>query len=331
MADVAPNPAREAADTSEKTFRAYTAEQGTAYARNRRGYHPALYKLILQHHLNSNGLLHSLVDLGCGPGTATRELSPYFENALGLDPSAGMIATARDMGGITSIDTPVRFEVGSAEDLGSDLNPTVADGSVDLIAAATAAHWFDMDRFWARAVRVLRPGGTVAFWTGSSIVIHRDMPNALAIQKAIADLKEEHLRPYMERGNLVGQGLYVDLPLPWTVAEPVDGFDRESFYRQQWNLSDATDAAGGFFQGKDAMTLDMLEMAAGTMSPVTRWREAHPEAVGEKDVVRIMRRTIEKLLHEAGVDPGKEFIMGGISGVLLMVKKKMETQTAGSI
>lgn len=28
------------------------------------------------------------------------------------------------------------------------------------------AHWFDMPRFWAAAADLLKPGGSVALWTG---------------------------------------------------------------------------------------------------------------------------------------------------------------------
>ncbi len=66
-----------------------------------------------------------------------------------------------------------------------------------------------------------------------------------------------------------------------------------------------------------------MERILGTMSPVQRWREAHPDAVGtERDVIRVMRREIERLLHEAGVEEGKEVVKGSLRGVLLMVKKK---------
>jgi hypothetical protein len=54
-----------------------------------------------------------------------------------------------------------------------------------------------------------------------------------------------------------------------------------------------------------------------------RWRDAHPDAVGtERDIIRIMRRVIERLLHEAGVEKGKEMIQASLKGVLMMVKKK---------
>jgi ubiquinone/menaquinone biosynthesis C-methylase UbiE len=39
------------------------------------------------------------------------------------------------------------------------------DGSVSLVAAAQAAHWFDFERFHAECRRVLVPGGVVAAWT----------------------------------------------------------------------------------------------------------------------------------------------------------------------
>jgi len=55
-----------------------------------------------------------------------------------------------------------------------------------------------------------------------------------------------------------------------------------------------------------------------------RWREANKDLVGtgtEGDVVQLMRREIERLLHEAGVEEGKEKVKGAGSGVLLVVKK----------
>lgn len=45
---------------------------------------------------------------------------------------------------------------GTAEDL------PFTDGSVDLVTAATAAHWFDQPRFLAEASRVLKSRGCIA-------------------------------------------------------------------------------------------------------------------------------------------------------------------------
>ena len=38
------------------------------------------------------------------------------------------------------------------------------DRSVDLITAAQAVHWFDLDRFYAEVRRVLKSGGILAVW-----------------------------------------------------------------------------------------------------------------------------------------------------------------------
>jgi hypothetical protein len=93
---------------------------------------------------------------------AVRDLALHFVHAIGIDPSAGMITTARSLGGVSSSNDPIRFEISSAEDLGPELNPPVQSNTVDLIVAATAAHWFDMPKFWHRAAQVLKPGGTLA-------------------------------------------------------------------------------------------------------------------------------------------------------------------------
>jgi ubiquinone/menaquinone biosynthesis C-methylase UbiE len=51
------------------------------------------------------------------------------------------------------------FRKGSGESL-----PFVTEGSVDLVVAAQAAHWFDYQKLWPEMNRVVRKGGTLAFW-----------------------------------------------------------------------------------------------------------------------------------------------------------------------
>jgi SAM-dependent methyltransferase len=323
MSNPGPNPG---SFKKEKTFRSYTPEQGAAYAQNRYGYNPELYQLILDHHTSTGGQLNTILDVGCGPGTAVRELAPHFSHAIGLDPSEGMISTARSLGGASSTSEPINFQVSTAESLGSQLSPPIPDSSIDLITAATAAHWFDMTRFWPRAAQVLKPGGSAALWTSGSIRTHPSMPNRAAIQAAFDDFEDRHLRDYMEPGNLLVRNLYVGLPLPWTLvapAGPVPEFDEASFFRKVWDQDGGVDSAGEFFMGQQSVDMDTMEKIVGTASPVTRWREAHPDAVGtERDVVRIFRREVERLLHEAGVEKGKERVEASVTGVLLIVKKR---------
>ncbi|KAI2641385.1 S-adenosyl-L-methionine-dependent methyltransferase [Hypomontagnella submonticulosa] len=308
--------------TAEQTFKAYTLEQGIEYAQARTGYHKNLYQLIVDHHTSTGGQLDTALDVGCGPGIAARGLAPHFAHVIGLDPSEGMIATARSLGGVSKSSEPIRFEVSTAEGLGSNLSPPIPNGSVDLITAATAAHWFDMSGFWPRAAQVLKPGGTVAVWTTSALYIHPSTPNYAAVQKALDEFKEHDIGPYRGEGNRLARELYLDLPLPWTLEQPVSDFDESTFFRKEWKR-DNSDDSNPFGLGLRTSNLDAIEKRLGTGSPVTRWREAHPDAVGtERDVVRVLRRKIERLLHEAGVEEGKEVVTGGVESVLLMIKKK---------
>lgn len=121
----------------EKTFRSYTSEQGKAYAKHRMTYSQALYQDIISHHTSTGGKRDTVLDLGCGPGTATFALARFFDNAIGLDPSTGMVTTARSLLVTEAPRSNVKFEVSTAEDIDPSLIP---DSSVDLITAATCAH-----------------------------------------------------------------------------------------------------------------------------------------------------------------------------------------------
>jgi len=303
---------------TEKTFSSFTKEQGANYAQNRHGYHPKLFQTIIDHHTSTDGKLDTLLDVGCGPGTTALALAPHFKHVLGLDPSEGMIETARSS--TTSPNT--RFEVSTAEDLGSHLTPPVADESVDLITASAAAHWFNMSLFWPRAAKVLKPGGSVAIWSTGAIKLHPSMPNCAAIQEAVDAIEARELVPFYEPGNLMTRDGYTNLPLPWTVSPKVEAFDESSFLRKEYGPEQGNDDE---FLARGAMevNLDMMEKVVSTGSPVQRWREANKEKVGtDQDVVKLYRRELERLLHEAGVEPGKEVLKASLKGVLLIVKKK---------
>jgi SAM-dependent methyltransferase len=308
---------------AEKTFTSFTKEKAANYAQNRPTYHPNLYKIIIDHHTSTGGQLDTLLDIGCGPGSAARDLAPRFAHALGLDPSEGMITNARSLAGVSATSEPIRFEISTAEDLGSNLSPPVEDSSVDLIIAATAAHWFDMARFWPQASRVLKPGGTVALWSVGDSRVDPSVPNGAAIQAAIDEINKRELKPFTVDGNLVAQQLYVDLPLPWALTPPVADLNEATFCRKEWGPNG--ESSEEFFMGGRLTTvdMDMFEKMMGTTSQVHRWRDAHPDDAGtERDVLKIMRREIERLSQDAGVEKGKEVLKGTLTAVLLMVKKK---------
>ena len=93
----------------------------------------------------------TVLDIGCGPGTAVRRAARLGATATGVDPAPVMLRVARLL---TRATGRVRYLEGAAEAL------PVADGSVSVVwAVASVHHWADLDAALREARRVLRPGG----------------------------------------------------------------------------------------------------------------------------------------------------------------------------
>ncbi|HVF83520.1 MAG TPA: class I SAM-dependent methyltransferase [Sphingomicrobium sp.] len=88
-------------------------------------------------------------DSGTGNGQAARALAEHFAQVHATDASPQQIQAADPA-------ERVHFAVEPAE------HCSLADSSVDLVLAAQSMHWYDLDRFYAEATRVLRPGGLLA-------------------------------------------------------------------------------------------------------------------------------------------------------------------------
>ena len=120
---------------SDPTFRSYQPAQAKQYAAGRPGYPPVLYEKIYAEHASTGGGFGSVLDVGCGPGLATRDLALRFDHALGVDPGEEMIKTAKERGGETKEGGKIQYEVCEAERIAT--LPGML-GKVDLITVATA-------------------------------------------------------------------------------------------------------------------------------------------------------------------------------------------------
>lgn len=83
------------------------------------------------------------------------------------------------------------------------------DRSVDLVTAAQALHWFDIDAFFQEARRVLAPGGAIAVWGYGDPIM-----DAPALEATVHELNRGTLEPYWppERSLLLAGYSAVDLP-----------------------------------------------------------------------------------------------------------------------
>lgn len=133
-------------------------------------------------------------DAGCGSGQATRDLATRFDAVIASDASAEQISLAPHIAG-------VEWRVAPVEAI------ELRDGAVDAAIAASALHWFDLDRFYPTLLAALAPAGVfVAFAYGKS-VLPADIQ--IPVLNAYVDLQ-----PYWSDGNRALWRGYRDLSFP---------------------------------------------------------------------------------------------------------------------
>jgi SAM-dependent methyltransferase len=190
------------------SFKDHFSRQSAAYSRYRPAYPPALIEFVASRAPGTR----LAVDCATGNGQAAVALARHFDAVLAVDASSSQLARAQPH-------ARVHYAASLAECL------PLRDRSVDLVAAAQAAHWFDFDRFHAECRRVLVPGGVVAVWTYEKFRVNT------AVDAVLDDFYANVVggdwppeRRYVEQG-------YRTLPFPWR-AEPAPAFELET----DWDL-----------------------------------------------------------------------------------------------
>ena len=330
--------AADAAKTnSDPTFQHYESKQAKAYAAHRPPYPDKLITDILDLHTSSGGKLNILVDVGCGPGLATRQLSPHFHSAYGLDPGTSMIETAKTIPSTTTSSQPVTYDTSSAETIDTKLiDLGIQPGTVDLITAATAAHWFQLPHFYAAAAHMLKPSGSVIIWCIGSFYIHPSVPDHAALQTVFDRMEFETLAPYMLPGNMHCRHLYRDLPLPWSCDSStlsreqelrLGEFEEGGFVRKTYNEDGRLEGSDTEFMRTEEADVKRIVGALGTSSAVTRWRAEHKEMLERKEVrdpLEVMAEEVRAVLGRDEEGKQREVLKAGISMVVMVLKKKAE-------
>ncbi|PFH46909.1 hypothetical protein AMATHDRAFT_68792 [Amanita thiersii Skay4041] len=193
----------------------------SVYSAARPTYPGKLFERILGYHKHSPDPRYDLaLDLGCGTGQATRHLMP-FAKVIAVDPSEPMLAAARaefTSGPWASDTDKVRFVQASAE----DLSGVVPDASVDLIISAQSAHWFDWTKVWPETRRVLRKGGSAAFWIYSEFRLSSHLGlSPLITSYAQGSDPRTSLGPHFQRpGRTILENHLLQVPDPSAVLLP---------------------------------------------------------------------------------------------------------------
>lgn len=181
------------------TFNDHFASVAQHYANSRPSYPAALFDWLAG---QSAG--HDLAwDCGAGSGQASVELGRHFQRVLATDASAAQIAQA-------VVHPRVDYRVAPAESSG------LADHCADLVVVAQALHWFDLDRFYAEVVRVLKPGGLIAAWSYGVLQVEGEEVDSI-VQRFYYD----EVGPYWPPQRRHVESAYQQLPFPFRrVAAP---------------------------------------------------------------------------------------------------------------
>lgn len=153
-------------------------------------------------------------DCATGNGQAALALAEAFEEVVATDASARQLeAAARH--------PRVRYSVAPAEDSG------LPGASVDLVTIAQALHWFDRERFWKEARRVLAADGVIAAWAYDLLHVSPD------VDAAVLRLYRDVVGPYWPAERSIVETGYGALEFPFDEIR-APAFSMEKL----WSLAD---------------------------------------------------------------------------------------------
>ena len=124
------------------------------YAAHRPTY-PALVMATLADRVAASSAPRIAIDIGCGTGISTLALATALPDwrIIAAEPNTDMLTKAKST---CASQSNIEFVQTCADALPHE------DGTVGLVLAAQALHWFDASTFYAEAARVLPSGGTLA-------------------------------------------------------------------------------------------------------------------------------------------------------------------------
>jgi len=127
------------------SFKDHFSKQAAGYAKFRPRYPEKLFE-----YLGSIAPSRQLAwDCGTGNGQAAIGLASVFDRVIATDASEKQIANAQSH-------EKIEYRVAPAENSG------IGSETIDLTMVAQALHWFDLDRFYPEARRVLKADGVIA-------------------------------------------------------------------------------------------------------------------------------------------------------------------------
>jgi SAM-dependent methyltransferase len=126
-----------------------------------------------------------VVDLGCGTGLSTRVWADGAERVVGIEPSAAMVAHARQVTQRPNIE----YRHASAYQTG------LPDGCADAVTASQSLQWMRPEDVFPEIDRILKPGGVLCAYEYFSLLTPLWTP-----EQAFAELRRRTRELRKERG-----------------------------------------------------------------------------------------------------------------------------------
>ena len=139
-------------------------------------------------------------DCGTGNGQAALGLASLFDRVMATDASEKQISNAQ-------AHQRVNYRVAPAEESG------IQSGTVDLITVTQALHWFDQNRFYTEAWRVLKSDGVLA--ASAYNLLHIEPP----IDDVVNRYYYEVVGPFWTPERELVEN-FADVPFPFHEIEP---------------------------------------------------------------------------------------------------------------
>lgn len=130
------------------SFKDHFSGHANAYARYRPDYPPELFEYLA----SLTPRREVALDCATGSGQAAVGLAEHFALVVASDGSVSQLQNAEPHPNVEYIGNLAE-------------RPALRAGTVDLVVAAQAAHWFDHERFYPEVKRVLKSDGALALWT----------------------------------------------------------------------------------------------------------------------------------------------------------------------